>query len=48
MKFKKETIIRCGSIYSIEKDSLKNRAMQLSIADMKNVDEKLKNVLDLN
>ncbi len=44
---KKETIIRCGSIFSIEKTMLQSRGAQLSIAAMKMVDEKLKRVLDL-
>jgi mRNA-degrading endonuclease toxin of MazEF toxin-antitoxin module len=48
VKFKKETIIRCASIYSIEKSMLSNRVMQLSIATMKDVDERLKHVLDIN
>lgn len=47
VKFKKETIIRCASIYSIEKKVLSNRITQLSIATMKDVDERLKHVLDL-
>lgn len=48
VKFKKETIIRCASIYVIEKSALSTRIMQLSIATMKDVDERLKHVLDLN
>lgn len=45
---KKESIIRCSSIYSIEKSMLESRGGQLPIAAMKLVDEKLKHVLDVN
>jgi mRNA-degrading endonuclease toxin of MazEF toxin-antitoxin module len=45
---KKDTIIRCASIFSIEKTMLQSRGGQLPIAAMKLVDEKLKHVLDLN
>ena len=48
VKFKRETIIRCASIYTIEKSLLKNKVTQLSINTMKEVDERLKHVLDLN
>ena len=48
VKFKKDTIIRCAAIYALEKSMLSNRVMQLSIATMKDVDERLKHVLDLN
>lgn len=45
---KKETIIRCGSLFSIEKPVLQSRGGQLPIDAMKLVNEKLKQVLDLN
>lgn len=45
---KKETIIRCSSIFSIEKAILQSRAGQLPLIVMKAVDEKLRHVLDLN
>ena len=48
VRFKKDTIIRCVAVYSLEKSLLKNRVMQLSSDTMKEVDEKLKHVLDLN
>jgi len=48
IKFKKETIIRCSGIYALEKSMLRNRVAQLSIDTMKEVDERLKHVLDLN
>jgi len=46
-KFKKETVIRCASIYSIEKSILQNKVSLVSIQIMKQVDEKLRCVLDL-
>ncbi len=48
VKFKKETIIQCGAIFSIEKRSLQSHLTQLPIALMRDVDDKLKNVLDLH
>jgi mRNA interferase MazF len=48
VKFKKDTIIRCSSIYSIEKSMLTSRITQLSIPTMKEVDKRLKHVLDIN
>ena len=45
---KKDTIIRCASIFTIEKTLLQSRGGQLPIAAMRMVDEKLKHVLDLN
>jgi mRNA-degrading endonuclease toxin of MazEF toxin-antitoxin module len=44
---KKPTIIKCGSLYSVEKAFFKNCAGQLSPDQMKEVDLRLKNVLDL-
>lgn len=48
VEFKKETIIRCGAIYSIEKNILKKKVTQLSVPTMKDVDECLRHLLDLN
>ena len=45
---KKDSIIRCASIFSVEKTMLQSRGGQLPIAAMKLVDEKLKHVLDIN
>ena len=45
---KKASIIQCGAIFSIEKGTLQRRLGQLTITEMTVVDEKLKNVLDLN
>lgn len=45
---KKQTIIRCASIFTIEKISLNRKLTQLSLADMGKVDSCLKTVLDLN
>ena len=47
IKLKKDSIVRCGSIFTIEKASLDSKATSLSAADMKNVDEKLRTVLSL-
>ena len=47
-KGKKLSVIQCGAIYSIEKGTLQKCLGQLTIDQMKVVDEKLKNVLDLN
>lgn len=48
IRFKREAIIRCSSIFTIEKDCLKKCMTQLSATTMKDVDERLKHVLDLN
>ena len=45
---RKDSIIRCASIFSVEKMMLQSRGGQLPIAAMKLVDEKLKHVLDIN
>jgi mRNA-degrading endonuclease toxin of MazEF toxin-antitoxin module len=45
---KKQSLIRCGSIYAIEKVTLKRKLQQLTSAQMADVDAKLKVVLDLN
>lgn len=47
-KGKKLSIIQCGAIYSIEKTTLLQRLGQLTLAQMKVIDEKLRNVLDLH
>ncbi len=47
-KFKKPTIIRCGSIYSVEKILLKTKIETLSPKLMSQVDASLRLVLDLN
>lgn len=44
---KKETIIRCGAIFTIEKLWLQKSGGQLAMAIMNEVDEKLKRVLNL-
>ena len=46
--FKKPTIIRCGSIFTVKKTILKNKIAQLEPALMAQVDTCLKLVLDLN
>lgn len=48
LTFKKPTIIRCGSIYSVEKSLLKSKIAQLSHEQMRDVDARLITVLDLN
>jgi mRNA interferase MazF len=47
IKLKQDSIIRCGSIYSIEKTILNKKIKQLTLAEMTEVDEKLKTVLDI-
>ncbi len=44
---KKDSIIRCGSIFTIEKTSLDSKAVARGAVIMKQVDEKLKTVLSL-
>lgn len=48
VQLKKKTIIRCGSIYSVEKLHLRNKVNQLSPHQMNNVDHKLKIALNLH
>lgn len=48
IRFKKETIVQCGAIYSIEKSCLESRAALLSLTQMSDVDERLRNVLRLH
>lgn len=48
IKFRKETIIRCASIYSIEKSSLRSKILRLAPRTMDDVDERLRNVMDLH
>lgn len=45
---KKPTVIKCGSIYSVEKSFLKQKSSQLTPNQMKEVDTRLKTVLDLH
>jgi mRNA-degrading endonuclease toxin of MazEF toxin-antitoxin module len=47
VKFKKESIIRCGSIFSIEKSTLQRILGQLTPSQMTEVNERLKNSLGL-
>ncbi len=47
IKLKKETIIRCASIFTVEKSMLKNNKGPVSASDLAEVDERLKNVLSL-
>lgn len=47
IKLKKETIIRCASIYTIEKSTLRSNKGPLLATDMAQVDQKLKNALSL-
>lgn len=48
IKLKKDTIIKCAAIYSIEKTSLLRKANHLPFHIMQLVDDKLKTVLNLN
>jgi len=48
MTLKKASLIKCGSLFSIEKSTLQRKLQQLPPAQMKDVDAKLKVVLDLN
>jgi mRNA-degrading endonuclease toxin of MazEF toxin-antitoxin module len=45
---KKSSLVKCGALFSIEKNSLNRRLGLLTPAQMKEVDAKLKVVLDLN
>lgn len=45
---KKPTIIQSGAVYAVEKSILKNKANRLSVAQMKEVDKRLKTTLDLH
>lgn len=45
---KKETIIQCAALFAVEKKILTSKANQLSIAQMKEVDARIKNALDLH
>jgi mRNA-degrading endonuclease toxin of MazEF toxin-antitoxin module len=47
VKLKKDTIIRCASIFTIEKGSLIQKATTFSSKIMDQVDQQLKNVLSL-
>jgi mRNA-degrading endonuclease toxin of MazEF toxin-antitoxin module len=48
INLQKPTIIRCASIFTIEKSCLTRKLVQLAIAEIANVDNCLKTVLDLN
>lgn len=48
VSLKKKTIVRCGAIYAVEKLFLKNKVGQLSPLQMKEVDLRIKTVLDLH
>lgn len=45
---KKPTIVRCASIFTVEKSSLKKKLCDLPLHEMREVDACLKTVLDLN
>lgn len=47
-KLRNDSIIRCASLYSIEKTILKRHLTQLTAQQMKEIDVRLKVVLDLN
>ena len=48
LTFKKPTIIRCASIYAVEKALLTKRVDQLTPDQMKKIDALLKTTLDLH
>lgn len=48
INLKKQTIVRCASVFTIEKSSLKSKITQLQVTDMDKVDSCLKTVLDIN
>ena len=45
---RKASIVRCSSLYSIEKSILGRKLAQLTLQQMKEIDSKLRVVLDLN
>ena len=45
---KKSSLIKCGAVFSVEKTTLRRRLQQLTPSQMKEVDSKLRVVLDLN
>jgi mRNA-degrading endonuclease toxin of MazEF toxin-antitoxin module len=45
---KKPTIIRCASIFAVEKIALKSKISQLTAQQMSGIDSRLKTALDLN
>ncbi|MBK8204745.1 MAG: type II toxin-antitoxin system PemK/MazF family toxin [Bdellovibrionales bacterium] len=45
---RKSTIVRCASIFTVEKTCLQNKLTQLSVSDMAKVDSCLKTILNLN
>jgi len=48
INLKKPTIIRCSSVFSVEKTYLTKKLTQVSASEMLKVDECLKTVFDLN
>jgi len=48
INLRKPTIIRCASIFTIEKSSLTTKLTQLQTSDITSIDACLRNVLDLN
>ncbi len=48
VQLKKSSIIRCGSIFTVEKSFLAGKAGQISFSDAAQVDALLKNVFHLN
>ncbi|MBK7891793.1 MAG: type II toxin-antitoxin system PemK/MazF family toxin [Bdellovibrionales bacterium] len=45
---KKETIVQCAAVFAVEKKILTSKANQLSREQMKEIDERIKNALDLH
>lgn len=45
---KKETIIQCAAVFAVEKKILTTKVNRLSVDQMKEVDERIKNTLDLH
>jgi mRNA-degrading endonuclease toxin of MazEF toxin-antitoxin module len=48
LTLKKKTIIRCASIFSVEKSFLRNKVTELTMAQMKEIDQRIKTSLDLH
>lgn len=48
IKLKKESIIRCASLYSIENATLKRKISLLALPQMRDIDVRLKVVLDIH
>lgn len=47
LRFKKDSIVQCGALYSIEKKYLRRQLAQLSSPQMLEIDQRLRNVLGL-